>query len=177
MPRKSKINDLPVELREWLDAELIRRGFKDYVQLAQALKAQGHDIGKNVVWRHGNLLEKRMSQLKVASEQAKALVTASPDEAGDMSEALLRLMQEKLFQLLMEMDVDPDSASLGSIAKALAPLMRASIAQKKYAAEVKAKVGEQLAKLQAQAEGEHGDRREAALAMLQRVRAVYEGAL
>lgn len=32
MPRRSSVHALPPELKEWLDAELVRRGFGDYVQ-------------------------------------------------------------------------------------------------------------------------------------------------
>lgn len=40
MAPRSKVHSLPPELKEWLDAELVRRGFGDYVQLAADLKAR-----------------------------------------------------------------------------------------------------------------------------------------
>lgn len=133
---RSKILDLPQATRAELDERLINGGFRGYEQLEEWLKSQGFELGKSSIHRYGSKLEQRVAELKRSTDQAKALVAASPDEAGDMSEALMRLLQEKLFTLLMEMDVDPENASLGAIAKAMAPLARASIALKKYSAEV-----------------------------------------
>lgn len=139
MGQRSKILDLPDETRAELDAKLITGGFRGYEQLEAWLTDKGFEVGKSSIHRYGSRLEQRVAELKRSTDQAKALVAASPDEAGDMSEALMRLMQEKLFTLLMEMDVDPENASLGAIAKAMAPLARASIALKKYSAEVSEK--------------------------------------
>ena len=41
MAPRSKVHTLPPELKEWLDGELVARGFGDYVQLAADLKARG----------------------------------------------------------------------------------------------------------------------------------------
>lgn len=136
MGQRSKILDLPADTRAELDAKLITGGFRGYEQLEAWLDGKGYEVGKSSIHRYGSKLEQRVAELKRSTDQAKALVAASPDEAGDMSEALMRLLQEKLFTLLMEMDVDPENANLGAIAKAMAPLARASIALKKYSAEV-----------------------------------------
>ena len=32
MPPRNKVHSLPPELKQWLDGELVRRGFSDYVQ-------------------------------------------------------------------------------------------------------------------------------------------------
>lgn len=136
MGERSKVLDLPETTRAELDAKLFEGGFSGYVDLEAWLRKLGFEIGKSSIHRYGSKLEERMAALKRSTDQAKALVAASPDDAGDMSEALMRLMSERLFTLLMEMEVDPESADLGKIAKALAPLMRAQIAQKKFAAEV-----------------------------------------
>ena len=66
MPRRSKVHELPAELKEWLDAELIKRGFGDYVQLAADLKARGADVSKSALQRYGSPFDRRMDQLKVA---------------------------------------------------------------------------------------------------------------
>jgi len=136
MGQRSKLLDLPQETLAELDSKLITNGFRGYEQLEAWLAAKGYEVGKSSIHRYGSKLEQRIGELKRSTDQAKALVAASPDDAGDMSEALMRLMQEKLFTLLMEMDVDPEDANLGAIAKAMAPLARASIAIKKYSSEV-----------------------------------------
>lgn len=139
MGERSKIVDLPEATRAELDTRLIKGGFRGYVELEAWLRGQGFEVSKSSIHRYGSKLDQRIAELRRSTEQAKALVAAAPDDSADMSEALMRLLQEKLFTLLMEMDVDPENANLGAIAKAMAPLARASIALKKHAAEVKLK--------------------------------------
>lgn len=139
MTQRSKVTTLPEVTRAELDRRLIAGGFRDYGELETWLKELGYEIGKSSIHRYGSKLEERLDQLKRATDQAKALVAAAPDDAGDMSQAVLRLMQEKIFSALMEMEVDAESQSLGGLAKALAPLVRANIAQQKFAAEVRDK--------------------------------------
>lgn len=139
MTQRSKIVTLPEPTRAELDRRLLQGGFSGYNELELWLRELGYEIGKSSIHRYGTKLEQRMDQLKRATDQAKAIVSAAPDDAGDMSQAVLRLMQEKIFSALMEMEVDPDEQSLGGLAKALAPLVRANIAQQKFAAEVKEK--------------------------------------
>jgi hypothetical protein len=177
MPRRSKIAGLPPELKEWLDAELVRRGFADYVQLAEDLKAQGAEVSKSAVHRYGTQFEARLAQLKVSTEQARAVVQASPDDEGAMNEALIRLTQDKLFGLLVELDVDPASVNITKVTKSIADLARASVTQKRWQMDVRAKVAAQLAQVEAQAKAMKGETRDVALEMLAKVRAVYEGAL
>ncbi|ABE45680.1 DUF3486 family protein [Polaromonas sp. JS666] len=139
MTQRSKVVTLPEATRAELDRRLITEGFRGYDELELWLRELGYEIGKSSIHRYGTKLEQRLDQLKRATDQAKALVAAAPDDAGDMSQAVLRLMQEKIFSALMEMEVDPDEQSLGGLAKALAPLVRANIAQQKFASEVKEK--------------------------------------
>lgn len=132
MAQRSKIELLPDTVRDELNARLIGGAFAGYAELEDWLRGIGFEIGKSSIHRYGTKLDQRMAELKSATEQAKALVQASPDESADMSEALMRLMQQKLFTVLMEMDVDADEVSLSAIAKAMGPLARASIALKQH---------------------------------------------
>jgi hypothetical protein len=139
MGERSKVVTLPPETQAELNRRLVAGGFRGYEELELWLRELGYQISKSSIHRYGSKLEERLDQLKRATDQAKALVSAAPDDAGDMSQAVLRLMQEKIFSALMEMEVDPDSQSLGGLAKALAPLVRANIAQQKFASEVREK--------------------------------------
>lgn len=136
MGERSKVLDLPESTRAELDDRLIKGGFRGYADLEAWLRTNGHEVSRSAIHRYGSKLDQRISELTRSTAQAKALVAAAPDDSADMSEALMRLMQEKLFTLLMEMDVDPEQASLGAIAKAMAPLARASIALKQHASSV-----------------------------------------
>lgn len=136
MPPRSKVSSLPKAVKAWLDKALAENNFSEYESLASELMAQGFAISKSALHRYGQDFESKLSALKVASEQAKAVVEAAPDEEGAVNEALMRLVQEHLFKLLMS---DGNNMDLPKVAKAVAELGKASIAQKKWQAEFREK--------------------------------------
>lgn len=148
MAPRSKVHTLPAELKEWLDAELVRRGFGDYVQLAADLKARGAEVSKSALQRYGSPFEKRMAQLKMASEQARAMVDAAPDDEDALGSAVVRLAQEKIFSILMELDIDAEDVDVNKLFKSAAEIGKASVAQKRWRMEVQAKVKEAAANVE-----------------------------
>lgn len=143
MAPRSKVHSLPPELKEWLDAELVRRGFGDYVQLAADLKARGADVSKSALQRYGSPFEQRMAQLKMASEQARALVDAAPDEEDKLGSAVVRMTQEKIFNLLMELDIKADNVDVNKLFKNAAEIGKASVAHKRFSMEARAALKEE----------------------------------
>lgn len=140
MAPRSKISKLPKAVKDWLDTALIENGFGEYELLSAEMKTRGFDLSKSAIHRYGQEFENRLSSLRMASEQAKAIVQSSPDEEGAVSEALMRLVQEKLFQTLLECQTDPDKPiDLAKVSKAVAELTRATVSQKKWQADVRAK--------------------------------------
>ncbi len=137
MPPRSKVDLLPDDVRGALNARLIEQSFSGYAGLSAWLEDQGYEIKKSALHAYGSRFEDRLSSMRMATEQAKAIVAGSPDDEGAMSEALMRLVQEKCFSILIEMEVDPSKVNLSSMAKAVAELGRASVTQKKYATEVR----------------------------------------
>ncbi|HTN30684.1 MAG TPA: DUF3486 family protein [Pseudomonas sp.] len=133
MPPRSKVASLPAEVKAWLDQALAENNFSDYEALSDELAGRGFAISKSALHRYGQNFEERLSALRLASEQARAVVAAAPDEEGAVNEALMRLVQEHLFKLLMS---DEGKIDLPKVAKAVAELGRASVVQKKWAAEV-----------------------------------------
>ena len=142
MARRSKVHSLPPELKEWFDAELVRRGFGDYVQLAADLKERGAELSKSALQRYGSPFEQRLAQLKMASEQAKALVDSAPDDEDKLGAAVVRLTQEKIFSVLMELDIDPRDIDVNKLFKNAAEIGKASVTQKRLSLEVRAQVEE-----------------------------------
>ena len=132
MPPRSKVASLPKQVKTWLDEALAENNFSDYEALANELSTQGFSISKSALHRYGQDFESKLSALKMASEQARAVVAAAPDEEGAVNEALMRLVQEHLFKLLMS---DGDQMDLPKVAKAVAELGKASVVQKKWQAE------------------------------------------
>lgn len=176
MGERSKVTGLPEHVREALDQRLLKGGFAGYVQLQDWLRAQGFDIGKSSLHRYGSRLEEKMAKLKASAERARALVEASPDNADHMAQATMRLLQEKLYTVLESMDdIDPESVDLVKLSRAMAPLVRASIAAKKHAEEVSAKLAEAEKKIdEAAAAGRMPGVTPEALAA---IRAIYTGAV
>ena len=177
MPKRSNIEGLPPELKAWLDSQLVIRGFADYVQLAADLTDKGAIVSKSGLHRYGSKFAERMAQLKVSTEQARAVVAASPDDEGAMNEALIRLTQDKLFGVLVDLEVDPESVNITKITKSIADLARSSITQKKWQIEVRTKAAERMKVVELEAKAMTGETRDVAMAMLAKVRAVYEGSM
>lgn len=136
MPPRSKVGQLPAKVKAWLDQALAENNFSDYEALSAELAGRGFAISKSALHRYGQNFEERLSALKVASEQARAVVAAAPDEEGAVNEALMRLVQEHLFKLLMS---EGGQIDLPKVAKAVAELGRASVVQKKWQSEVRSK--------------------------------------
>lgn len=145
MPPRSKVAALPAEVKSWLDQVLVENNFSGYEALSAELADRGYSIGKSALHAYGQTFEDRLSRLRMASEQAKAVVTAAPDEEGAVNEALMRLVQEQLFNMLMAADGKVD---LPKVAKAVAELGRASVVQKKWQAEVRERAESAAAKVE-----------------------------
>ncbi|MGD8389055.1 MAG: DUF3486 family protein [Desulfobacteraceae bacterium] len=136
--QRSSVELLPEDVRKELEQKLIQGGFSDYVGLAEWLNEKGFEISKSSIHRYGQKFEERVEALKVATEQAKAIVETSEDDAGAMNEAIIRLVQTKTFELLREMEVD--KKSLPKIGQMVAKLGRAAVQQKKWNQEMEEKV-------------------------------------
>lgn len=137
MGERSKVLDLPEATRAQLDQRLIGGGFQGYVELEAWLRAQGYQVSKSSIHRYGSQMEQRLAELKRSTDEARALVAAAPDDSDAMARATMQMLQQRLFGLLRDMDeIDPDSVDIAKIAKAMAPLVRASIAQQQFAREV-----------------------------------------
>ncbi|CAM3351977.1 phage protein Gp27 family protein [Paracidovorax anthurii] len=140
MPPRSKVHSLPPALKEWLDAELVKRGFGDYEQLAADLKARGADVSKSALQRYGSPFERSLAKVKMASEQARAIVDAAPDDEDKLSSAVIRVTQEKILNLLMDIDIDADDVDINKLFKNAAEIGKASVTQKRFSMEARAAI-------------------------------------
>ncbi len=144
-----KLRKLPAQIRAELDRRLIDGNFTDYRGLAKWLGEQGCAISFEAVHKYGQKLEQRLELLKIATAQARAVVEAAPDEER-INEALMRLVQQNLFAVLVEVEPSELSgANLASIARSVAQLGRAAVLQQKFTNELK----REMAKRTAVAEG------------------------
>lgn len=143
MPRRSSLMQVPEEVRSELNSRLVKSGFANYDGLVDWLNdtLENHGlelkISRTALWRHGQKFEEKLEALRMATEQAKAISEGADDDEGAMTDALVRLVQEKVFNVLIDLEVDPAKINLGSLGKMVAQLSRASIAQKKWMHEVR----------------------------------------
>ena len=126
MPARSKVSQLPADIRSELDRRLVERAFSGYVELSSWLAENGYAIGKSALAEHGGRLERKIEAIRIATEQAQAIVAGAPDSEGAVSEAMLRLAQERLFTLLTEAD-GGSLKEVASAARAIADMARAGV--------------------------------------------------
>lgn len=151
MPAPALIPRLPAAIRAWLDDQLQRRGFGDYAALTEALNArlQAHglqvSLSMQTVGRYGKDLKGKVERIRAATAAAAAIAAAAPDEEGQQSAAVTALLGTELFERLMDLDEvqgeDLTTAEridlIARASRAHADLTRASIAQRKWAGEVR----------------------------------------
>lgn len=156
MGRRKVIEGLPGDVKGWLDASLVDGNFSGYEALAAELKTRGYEISKSAVHRYGQEFEERLKALRLVTEQARAVVEHSPDDEDAVTQALVRLTQEKLFSVLMDMQVDPEKVNLSGITRSIAELARSSVTVKKWAQEARAKIAAKMTELEGQAKAGKG---------------------
>ena len=172
---------LPKEVKAWLDGALIEGNFSGYELLAEALKERGCAISKSSLQRYGEPFQVMMSKVKIAGEQAAALMAEAGDDKGAMNDALIRMIQQKTFEVLMSERIDQPAEgeeAVASIAtdpkfvRAIATLVRASVTQKEWAGKVRAALDAEMLKAKtAIATGVNP------LSVLEAITAAYQGAL
>ena len=144
MGRRSKVLSLPRDVRARLDALIIERGFGDYVGLADWLAGEGHPIGKSALHQYGQGLERRIEQIRLATEQAEALVAAAPDDQGALADASIRLVQERIFEVMLAAEDPGDLKALASTARSLAETARASVTVRQERRKVLREIADQV---------------------------------
>jgi len=145
MARRSRVIGLPKAVKEWLDNALIEGNFSDYELLSSGLKEKGFDISKSSLHRYGSQFETRMAALKLATEQAEAIAKAVPDDENALSDALLRVVQEKVFSMLM--NLEDEKVSFAKLATIATEIAFASTNVKEFRSKVKEKAKAAAAKV------------------------------
>lgn len=146
MPRRSFAVELPVEEKAWLDQELVRRGFANYDELADALQEKGVDTSRSAVARYGQQLQTLMESIRASTQVAKVIAEATPDEADSRSAATISMLQTGMLNALMSLDQARERSPeeqleiFSKSARSIADLTRASLAQKRHQADVDAKL-------------------------------------
>jgi hypothetical protein len=156
MPVRRKIDRLPAGIRAWLHDELAARGFADHAALAdelnrrlaeqaEAIGAEPETVSPVTVWRESDRVRRRVERIQAATQAAELIQRAHPDEADAMSGAVIAMVQNDTFDVLLQLqeadeDTEPGErlALLSKAARAIAELSHASIRHKQHAARVRA---------------------------------------
>lgn len=149
MPPVSKIDLLPEPIRKELEKRLVGSAFGNCRGLAAWLQEQGFEISKTTVNEWGKDYKQRIQALQSATQVAKAIVEAAPDEENAVADAMIRVAQERILNLLLELQIDPDKIDVNKLFRAVADVTRASTANKRWMAQVRQKgtsVIEEMAK-------------------------------
>lgn len=139
---------LPEPIRKALNERLVRSAFSDYDGLTEwlneQLQTEGLElrIARSALGRHGKQFADKIEALRVATEQAKAITEAAGDDEGAMSDALVRLVQEKYFNALVNMDFEAADLDPNKLGTMISKLTHASVSQKKWMSEMRGKIDE-----------------------------------
>jgi hypothetical protein len=76
MPPRSKIEKLPLAVRNAIDKRLVDSNFSDYAEIASELYKSGHRISKSAVHRYGRELERRVQMGRAHAQLAAAGIDA-----------------------------------------------------------------------------------------------------
>jgi hypothetical protein len=147
MAKRAKIEELPEDVRHWLERALTESGFSGYEQLETLLRDKGFEIGKSSIHRYGQKIERRFAAIKASTEAARILTEGAADDQDARSGAIIALIQSELFESIINMQEAEEGADAGerlgilsAAAKNVATLTRASVALKRFQSEVRAKV-------------------------------------
>ena len=105
MPPRSKVYDLPQELRDELNERLVTSGFQGYEALTEWLAENGYKLSRSAVHRYGSALQEEfdeaMSAVRKSTEMAKAWAESDEDSKGALMGATSQMVQNQLMQITL----------------------------------------------------------------------------
>ncbi len=131
MAKVKQIEKLPQAVKSELDQALINQGFGGYDDLCKFLAEKGYSISRSSIARYGKVFKERFEAITMATEQAKALVEATHDDENALNDAVIKLAQQRLFDVLINLE-DTDNEKISKITRAIADVSRSSVQQKQY---------------------------------------------
>lgn len=142
---KGKIKRLPTELRAEFDRRLIAGAISDYRGLSRWLRDHGYYISHSSLARYGKALERKLEALKLATQQARAVVKAAGAADDAINEGLMRLVQGDLFRVLVELkEADPEKVDVNALARNVASICRSSVMMRRAAEEMRSGIGRRV---------------------------------
>lgn len=145
----------PVALSAELDRELSAGVLTNAGALASWLAERGYRIAKRGADDRGNPqaangFEARLEAVRLATAQARAIVESSPADDPALAEALTRLVQANLFELLADSAAARAGRShkkkldLAVLARIVSQLGRVAVAQQKWGVDLRSRLAEKV---------------------------------
>jgi hypothetical protein len=154
MPVRSSIKTtLPDHVRAELDRRLVASEFSNYDDLIEWLREQGFSISHSALGRYSMRFERKLAAMKAASDQARAVIQADPDQGGAMNDALVRLLSGKSFNVLVEAEEVGETGDLAKLARAVSQLGRVTLRQREWSEAVRERLDAQKAAAQKKIDG------------------------
>ena len=154
MPNRSKISELPPEVREALNARLVEQDFTGYEGLVEWLAELGYAISRSSAHRHGRELKTQFEEAMADARRTSALALATRESGREDDGALLaaasEIMQDKLVRVSLKLGQDGDSdpaetaRALSTISRAFADVGRFDLSRQKWETEVAARARAEL---------------------------------
>ena len=178
-----KIKKLPADLKEELDRMLTEGTLHSCRQLAKWLGDNGFEISHAAIHKYGQKFERRLDSVRIATEQARIVCEQFKDDDEQMQNALMRLVQTRLFEVLSavnetetgDADANAEEATVApvnvtALARSVSGLARAETEHRKWAERARANVAEAEKKVdEAQAKGLSKDAAEQIKAVLMEI--------
>ncbi|HUO06438.1 MAG TPA: phage protein Gp27 family protein [Candidatus Binataceae bacterium] len=144
-----KIHRMPPALKEEFDRRLREGGFAGHQELADWLSQQGIAVSKQAIHAYGRKFEEQLAAIRLATEQAREVCAQFEGDEKSMQEALLRLVQTQLFQVLIAANErlpagaktgPAGSLNLSAVARSVAGLVRAEAEHRKWTEHAREKI-------------------------------------
>jgi hypothetical protein len=176
-----KIKKLPPDLKEELDRMLTEGTLHSCRQLAKWLGDNGFEISHAAIHKYGQKFERRLDSVRIATEQARIVCEQFKDDDVQMQNALMRLVQTRLFEVLSAAnetetgEANAEEATVApvnvtALARSVSGLARAETEHRKWAERARANVAEAEKKVdEAQAKGLSKDAAEQIKAVLMEI--------
>ncbi len=126
MSRRSSVATLPPEVRAEFDQRLIDGGFAGYRELIDWLAERGFKVSLGALSRHSQKLQRRIEQVRLATEQAQVLASDAAGDSAAMAQAAIQQVQARIFDVLLTAE-EGDMGALARTARALSETSRALV--------------------------------------------------
>ncbi|BFH55617.1 hypothetical protein J6TS7_49900 [Paenibacillus dendritiformis] len=124
---RSKIDDLPVHIKDQVDAMLMDTRYT-YWEISEYLEDQGFEVSKSSIGRYALRIGSTMQRLMEAQEQTKALVEMiKKNPEVDYTEGGLQIMAGELTKKMAQAQEEWDYMPLDKAARVMVALSRTKV--------------------------------------------------